>query len=271
MRKVYLTTVFAYLVFSNYFAQNVGINATGAAPVSSAALDVDIANKGVLIPRVALTSLTTFAPVTGTPTESLMIYNTATGGVYPDTYDSGYYYWDGARWLRVVTQTNAGWQLLDVFSTETTTNVDFTVAALTTVNNINLNMPLAITIPPNSEAKVVLTYSIPMGRVAGTANAFYCGVRALKNGAETPNGSRKVSFMPPAAGVFGMTTLTSVYVDNISNNTAIATTVNYALNGYVENADPQNVTLRFNMWSPTDPNFNWGKGCFTAQLYIKPI
>lgn len=270
MRKVYLTTVFAYVLFSNCFAQNVGINATGAAPVSSAALDVDIANKGVLIPRVALTSLTTFAPVTGTSTESLLIYNTATGGIYPDTYDPGYYYWSGTRWLRFVTQTTTGWQMFDIYTVETTTNVDFTVGATTTVNNINLNMPLAISIPPNSQVQVVLTYSVPIGRFAGNATAFYYGVRALKNGVETPNGSRKVSFNA-AAGVYSMTTLTSVYIDNFTNSTASATTVNYALNGYVENADVQNVTLRYNMWSPFGPNYNWGKGSFSAQLYIKPL
>lgn len=270
MRKVYLTTVFAYVVFSNCFAQNVGINATGAAPVSSAALDVDIANKGVLIPRVALTSLTTFAPVTGTPTESLLIYNTASGGVYPDAYDPGFYYWNGTRWLRFVTQYVSSWQLFDIYTVETTSNVDFTVGALTTVNNINLNMPLAITIPANSQARIVLTYSVPMGRFLGNANAFYYGVRALKNGVETPNGSRKVSFTAPGGG-YGMTTLTSVYVDNFTNSTASTTTVNYALNGYVENIDVQNVTLRYNMWSPVDPNYNWGRGCFSAQVYISPL
>ncbi len=270
MRKVYLTTVFAYVAFSNCFAQNVGINATGAAPVSSAALDVDIANKGILIPRVALTSLTTFAPVTGTPTESIMIYNTASGGVYPNAFEPGFHYWDGTRWLRFVTQTNAGWQLMDISTVETTSNVDFFVGGSTIVNNINLNTPLAISIPPNSDVKIVLTYSVPIGRLAGNATQFYYGVRALKNGVEMPSGSRKVSFTA-ANFVYSMTTLTSVYVDNFTNSTASAITVNYALNGYVENADAQSLTVRYNMWSPTDPNYNWGRACFSAQVYIKPL
>jgi hypothetical protein len=84
-------------------AQNVGINSTGAAPVNSAALDVDMANKGVLIPRVALTTTASFAPVTGTATVSLLVYNTATAGISPFNVTPGYYYWDGVQWVRFIT------------------------------------------------------------------------------------------------------------------------------------------------------------------------
>lgn len=91
------------------FAQNVGINSTGAAPVSSAALDVDMANKGVLIPRVALTTTAAFAPVTGTATASLLVYNTATAGVSPNNVTPGFYYWDGAQWVRVATGSATNW------------------------------------------------------------------------------------------------------------------------------------------------------------------
>lgn len=93
-------------IFSSFCAQaqNVGINSTGAAPVTSAALDVDMANKGILIPRVALTTATAFAPVTGTATTSLMVYNTATAGVAPNNVVPGYYYWDNVllRWMRIM-------------------------------------------------------------------------------------------------------------------------------------------------------------------------
>lgn len=84
------------------FTQNVAINTTGAAAVTSAALDVDIANKGILIPRVALTGTATFAPVTGTATTSLMVYNTATAGSSPTNVTPGYYYWNGSSWERFV-------------------------------------------------------------------------------------------------------------------------------------------------------------------------
>lgn len=79
-------------------AQNIGINATGAAPAASAGLDVDFTNKGLLVPRVALTMTTAAGPVTA-PTTSLFVYNTATvADVTP-----GYYYWGGAAWVRFST------------------------------------------------------------------------------------------------------------------------------------------------------------------------
>ena len=107
-KTITLLSLFA-LTFSH--AQNVGINSTGAAPVSSAALDVDMANKGVLIPRVALTTTTAFAPVTGTATTSLLIYNTATAGAGATAVTPGYYYWDGAKWVKFIGGQNDYWRV----------------------------------------------------------------------------------------------------------------------------------------------------------------
>jgi len=75
-------------------AQNVGINGTAATPDPSAMLDIAAANKGLLIPRVSLTSTVDVATIPS-PLTSLLVYNTNTamtgGGV-------GYYYYDGAVW-----------------------------------------------------------------------------------------------------------------------------------------------------------------------------
>ncbi|MEI6142905.1 MAG: hypothetical protein WCP85_26750, partial [Mariniphaga sp.] len=71
-------------------AQSVGINSTGNPPNSSAMLDVNATNKGLLIPNVALTGTTNASPITS-PAVSLLVYNTATtGDVTP-----GYYYNSG--------------------------------------------------------------------------------------------------------------------------------------------------------------------------------
>jgi len=78
-------------------AQNLGISATGSAPSGDAGLDVSFSDKGVLIPRVNLTSLTSYAPITGGgPTESMLVYNTNT------TTGKGYYYWNGSRWVKLL-------------------------------------------------------------------------------------------------------------------------------------------------------------------------
>ncbi|WP_445453715.1 tail fiber domain-containing protein [Flavobacterium sp. 25HG05S-40] len=70
----------------------------------NALLDIDATNNGILIPRVALTSVLAQAPVVnprgGVLPVSTMIYNTATAGVSPNTVFPGFYYWNGTRWIR---------------------------------------------------------------------------------------------------------------------------------------------------------------------------
>lgn len=97
--KIKFLSAVVFLVFQSsiLFSQNVGINGTGAVPNASAMLDVDAANKGVLIPRVALTQTTSNSPIGASVTTSLLIYNTATiNDVIP-----GYYYWNGTIWVRL--------------------------------------------------------------------------------------------------------------------------------------------------------------------------
>lgn len=88
----------------NTFAQNVGINATGATPNASAMLDIDASNKGLLIQRVALTDVSD-ATTIATPATSLLVYNLGTGGLSP----AGYYYNSGTTgspvWLKFTTTT----------------------------------------------------------------------------------------------------------------------------------------------------------------------
>ncbi len=78
------------LLFPITLVAQVGIGTT--TPDDSAMLEVDATDKGVLIPRVAITNLSTPAPVVS-PVESLLVYNTtiATG--------VGFHYWDGSQWV----------------------------------------------------------------------------------------------------------------------------------------------------------------------------
>ncbi len=99
MKKTFLLSLLAFFTATISFAQNVAINADGSLPNSSAMLDVKSANKGLLIPRVALTGTTDVTTI-ATPATSLLIYNTASvagsNGVTP-----GYYYWTGAAWVQL--------------------------------------------------------------------------------------------------------------------------------------------------------------------------
>lgn len=92
------------------WAQNVSVNATGNAPDASSGLDVDFTNKGVLIPRVALTATNSATPISS-PTTSLMVYNTATTGSAPNNVTPGFYYWNGTKWIAFDGDGGDDWSL----------------------------------------------------------------------------------------------------------------------------------------------------------------
>ncbi|MCX7729165.1 MAG: hypothetical protein N2203_06820, partial [Bacteroidia bacterium] len=104
MKKLSLACGLSMLITIVTNAQNVGINPTGAIPNTSAGLDVDFTNKGLLIPRVALTARNSNAPIGPTIANSLLVYNTATAGVFPNNVYPGYYYWDASSntWQRLM-------------------------------------------------------------------------------------------------------------------------------------------------------------------------
>jgi hypothetical protein len=99
---IFTLAVFLLLAFASIGQNNVGINDDNSSAKASAILDVYSTSKGLLIPRIALTSTTTASPVTS-PETSLLIYNTATtGDVSP-----GYYYWNGSsKWVRLAGSTD---------------------------------------------------------------------------------------------------------------------------------------------------------------------
>ena len=122
-------TLIALLLLSQSLAvrsQNIGVNVTGFAPNASALLDIDGSGlpangqRGLLIPRVALTATNAAAPVTA-PATSLLVYNTATAGVAPNNVTPGFYYWGGAAWIRFGTGA-AGWTILGNAGTAPATN-----------------------------------------------------------------------------------------------------------------------------------------------------
>ncbi len=118
-KKILLFLTFAILFSTRLFSQNVGINTTGTTPAASAGLDVDFTDKGVLLPRVALTAKNAAGPITS-PATSLIVYNTATAGTAPNNVNPGYYYWNGTSWDRLRTEVNRKFLAADVASTTTT-------------------------------------------------------------------------------------------------------------------------------------------------------
>jgi len=94
--------IFILVLFSEIgMAQSLGINTSGAIPDSSAMLDIISTNKGLLIPRVSLTSTTDTVTIRR-PATSLQVYNTnasmTSGGI-------GFWYWNGTHWVGNISGT----------------------------------------------------------------------------------------------------------------------------------------------------------------------
>lgn len=97
--RIMVFLAISFLLSTISYSQNVGINTTGNAPDASAGMDVDFTDKGLLIPRVALTATNSASPITS-PTTSLIVYNSATAGTSPNNVYPGYYFWNGTIWER---------------------------------------------------------------------------------------------------------------------------------------------------------------------------
>ena len=81
----------------------VGIGKSTTDPTSK--LEINSTDKGLLIPRVALTNTNTIAPITGgTPTESLLVYNTNNAG----NVTPGFYYWANSKWNPIAAASVGG-------------------------------------------------------------------------------------------------------------------------------------------------------------------
>lgn len=100
--RSFLTALSLTCMASYASAQNVGINETGATPNTSAMLDIESANKGLLVPRIALTG-TADATTIASPAKSLLVYNTTTGSGLTE----GFYYNSGTSaapaWTKLAT------------------------------------------------------------------------------------------------------------------------------------------------------------------------
>lgn len=101
------SNILSLLVFTAIFAYTtttqaqVGIGT--ASPNASAQLEISSSSKGFLPPRVTLTG-TADATTIVSPATGLMVYNTATAGTAPANVTPGIYYYDGAKWQRVINQ-----------------------------------------------------------------------------------------------------------------------------------------------------------------------
>jgi hypothetical protein len=96
-KKYFLLSLFLFLfLFLSNAQDKMGDNATSIN--SSSLLELQSTNKGFRLPRIVLTDLKTWSPLTGSATSGMVVYNEK--GKLPE----GLYYWrsDSARWGRVI-------------------------------------------------------------------------------------------------------------------------------------------------------------------------
>jgi hypothetical protein len=97
-QQFYYKSFLLFILFnisSQVFSQNAGISATGSIPPdNSAGLDINFPSLGLLIPRIALTSTSSFAPLAA-HVAGMIVYNTSgTADVTP-----GFYINNGTKWI----------------------------------------------------------------------------------------------------------------------------------------------------------------------------
>lgn len=121
MKKILLTAfiAFATLTSTQMTAQQ-GFGTNN--PDKSSAVDIVSTKRGLLIPRIDLTSTTVASPVAN-PAQSLLVYNKNTAGdVTP-----GFYYWEANKWVRVMSSNVAKTSgVIDGLTTNVTSAVSTT-------------------------------------------------------------------------------------------------------------------------------------------------
>ncbi len=164
--RVLLLIFYVSLSTFNSSAQNISINGTAAIPNTSASLDIDGTDKGLLIPRVQLTSTTDATTITNGNVNSLLVYNVATiSDVVP-----GYYYWDGAIWETLI---GAIGPTVTHFEVDATTNI----AQPPGVSNIN-GMVVITADAGIYRTEAVLDYTTTGATIVPTAIADNIALRA---------------------------------------------------------------------------------------------
>lgn len=126
MKKLHLPIIALFILGAQVATAQVKIGSNPTTINSNSLLEMEATNKGMLMPRVALTATNNASPLSS-HIQGMTIYNTAVSGSGSTAVSEGFYYNDGTKWVKIQTQTsiagdlkqsflttdNNGWYLLD--------------------------------------------------------------------------------------------------------------------------------------------------------------
>ena len=116
-----------------YRTGSVGIGSSNSIN-ASAQLDVNATNKGLLPPRVALTSTLGTGNVISNPANGLVVYNTTAAGTGSTSVRPGYYFYNGSRWIKLAEESNV------TITSVTSIGGTSTVPIFATLGNISVRL-----------------------------------------------------------------------------------------------------------------------------------
>ncbi|NCT17480.1 MAG: hypothetical protein COZ75_02690 [Flavobacteriaceae bacterium CG_4_8_14_3_um_filter_34_10] len=134
-----------FVYFTNISISQVGIGTIN--PASGSLLDIDSNDKGILIPRVALSGTNDVATITPAASEGLLVYNTNVADLGINSVSEGFYYWNGTLWVRL--QTNDKYWSIDGNS-NSTDGVNFLGTTNTSILDFKTNNTNRLRIPGNA-------------------------------------------------------------------------------------------------------------------------
>jgi hypothetical protein len=123
--KPYNLYIFVFtLMFTAKVRSQIGI---GTASISNGVmLQLEAADKGVILPRIALVARSSTSPLSSAIPNGTMIFNTATAGNYPDNVTPGLHWWNSTdqQWINI--NTNKNNIFLEYTNAESSTNYNST-------------------------------------------------------------------------------------------------------------------------------------------------
>ena len=210
MKNIISRTIFLLtLITSIATSAQVGIGTA----VPDGALDITSTTDGLIIPRVALTALNSASPLTA-PIISELVYNIGTS-----LSPAGFFYWDGAKWVQLISGS-LNWNILGNTGLSDTTNF------IGTTDNVDVAFRRS-----NTAA----------GKIGATSTAF--GVGALASGGSTNSTAFGNNALAVSTGsnnvAFGQNALAACNT-TAQWNTAVGTN---ALKGINSNAAQSNTAI----------------------------